>query len=114
MSFCVIFGRSRRLVRAIHDFHAAVELVGHDVPVVEEGVFLEADVHEGGFQAVFKVAHLALEDAADEAFLGSALDVELFELAVFTHRDARFERLGIDDHFLVDLLFRADEALDLS
>ena len=28
------------------------------------------------------------------------------------HRDARFERLGVDDDFLVDLLFRADEPLD--
>ena len=28
------------------------------------------------------------------------------------HGDARFERLGVDDDFLVDLLFRADEPLD--
>ena len=29
-----------------------------------------------------------------------------------SHGDARFERLGVDDDFLVDFLFRADEPLD--
>ncbi len=79
---------------------------------MQKRIFLEADVHERGFQAVFEVADLALENAADEALLGRALDVEFLELAVFRHRDARFERLGVDDDFLVDFLFRADEPLD--
>ncbi len=64
------------------------------------------------FKSVFEVAHLALEDAADEAFLGGALDVEFLQLAILGHRDARFERLGVDDDFLVDALLRADEPLD--
>ena len=87
---------------AFDDFHAAVEAVRHDVPVVEEGVLLEADVHEGGLEAVFEVAHLAFEDAADQAFLGGALDGELLEPAFLEHGDAGFERLGVDDDFLVE------------
>ena len=78
---------------------------------MQKRVFLEADVHERGLESVFEVAHLALEDAADEAFLGRALDVEFLQLAVLGHRDAGFERLGVDDDFLVDFLFRADEPL---
>src|ERR1017187_6266823 len=96
----------------LDDFHAGVELVRHDVPIMQERIFLEADVHERGFESVFEVAHAALENAADEAFLGGALDVELFEFFILRHRDARFERLGIDDDFLMRLLFRADHPLD--
>ena len=80
---------------------------------MQEGVFLEPDVHERGLEAVFEVAHLALENAADEALLGGALDVEFLQLAVFEHGDARFERLGVDDDLLVDFFLRADEPLDL-
>ena len=110
MSFCVILGRAGRRPSAFDDFHAAVELVGHDVPVVQERVLLEADVHERGLEAVFEVAHPALEDAADEALLGGALDGEFLQLAVLQHGDAGFERLGVDDDFLVDLLVRAGSA----
>ena len=80
---------------------------------MQERVFLETDVHERGLEAVFEVADLALENAADEAFLGGAFDVEFLQLAVFDHRHARFERLGVDDDFLVDFFLRADEPLDL-
>ena len=79
---------------------------------MQERIFLETDVHERGLEAVFEVAHLALENAADEAFLGGAFDVEFLQLAVLDHRHARFERLGIDDNLLVDFFLRADEALD--
>ena len=92
MSFCVMRGRSRLLVFAFDDFDAAVEAAGNDVPVMQEGVLLEADVHEGGLEAVLEIADLALEDAADEAFLGGALDGEFLERAVFEHGDAGFER----------------------
>ena len=90
MSFCVIFGLVAAAAFALDDFHAAVEAVRHDVPVMQEGVLLEADVHERGFQAVFEVAHLAFEDAADEALLGGALDVEFLQLAVFQTRRRAF------------------------
>ena len=97
---------------AIHDFHAAVELVGHDIPVVEEGVLLETDVHERRFQSIFEITHLAFEDAADKTLLCGAFDVEFLKLAVLRDSDARFKGLSIDDDFLVDFLFRADEALN--
>ena len=99
--------------RTFDDFHAAVELVRHDVPIMQERIFLEADVHERGFEAVFEVAHLALENAADEAFLRGAFDVEFLQPSVFEHGDARFERLGVDDDFLVSFLLRPDEPLNL-
>ena len=35
---------------------------------MEKRVLLEADVHEGGFQAVFEIADFAFENAADETF----------------------------------------------
>src|SRR5208282_5168939 len=62
------------------NFHAAVELVRHDVPIMQERIFLETDVHERGLETVFQVADLALEDAADEAFLGGAFNVEFSSL----------------------------------
>ena len=95
------------------DFHATIELVWHDVPVMQERIFLEADVHERGLEAVFEVAHLALENAADETFLRGAFDVEFLQPSVFEHGDARFERLGVDDDFLVSFLLRPDEPLNL-
>ena len=113
MSFWVILGLSRRRPSRSTISTPLSKLLGHDVPVMEEGVLLEADVHEGGFEAVFEVAHLALEDAADQAFLGGALDVELLEPAFLEHGDAGFERFGVDDDFLVDPLDRLDQPLDL-
>ncbi len=58
---------------------------------MEERILLKTDVHEGSLQAIFKIANLALEDAADQAFLGGALDGEFLELADFHHRHARFQ-----------------------
>jgi len=80
---------------------------------MQEGVFLEADVHEGGFEAVLEIADLALEDAADEALLGGALDVELLEAALFGDGDAGFEGFGVDDDLLVGPFHRADQVFDL-
>ncbi len=108
--------RDARLVAlsgfAFDEFHAAVEVAGHDVPVMQEGVFLEADVHKRGLQAVLEIAHLALENAADQPLLGGAFDGEFLELAFFEHGHAGFERFGVDDDFLVRLLHRLDQPLD--
>ena len=87
---------------AFDDFHAAVEAGRNDVPVMQERIFLEADVDEGGFESVFEIAHFAFENAADETFVGGAFDGEFFELAVFQNGDAGFEGFGVDDDFLVD------------
>ena len=103
MSFCEIFGFCGRAgLRDFDQIDALVELLGNDVPVVQKGVLLEADVDESRFQAGFKVFDLSLEHAGDDARFGGALDGEFFELAVFEHRDAVLQRLGIDDDFLED------------
>lgn len=100
-------------VLAFDDFDAAVEAAGDDVPVVEEGVFLEADIDEGGLEAVLEVFDFAFEDAADEALLFGAFDGEFLELAVFEDGDAGFEGLGVDDDLFMNLLLGFDELLDL-
>ena len=97
---------------ALDDFHAGIKLIRHDVPIMQERIFLKTDVHERGFQAVFEIADAAFEDAANEPFFGRALDVELFQLAIFSDCDTRFERLGIDDDFLVHFLFGTNQALN--
>ena len=98
---------------ALDDFNAAVELIGDNVPVMEESVLLEANIHEGGLKHVFQVANAALENAAYEAFFRGAFDIKFLELSVFSHRDTRFERLGVDDHFFMYFLHRFDQPLDL-
>ena len=60
---------------------------------MEEGIFLETDIHEGGFQAIFEIAHFAFENAADEAFLGGALDGELLELVLLRGRRRGFRAI---------------------
>ena len=81
---------------------------------MQERILLEADVDEGGFETVFEVADFAFENAADQALFGGAFDGEFLELAVFENRDAGLEGLGVDDDFLVDLLDRLDQPLDLA
>ena len=97
---------------ALDDFDAAVEVAGDDVPVVQEGVFLKADVHESGLQTVLEVFHLAFENAADETLVRGAFDGELFELARFEHCDARLQGLGVDDDLLVEFFDGLNQALD--
>jgi len=60
---------------AFDDFHAAVELVWNNVPIMQERIFLETDVHERRLEAVFEIADFSFENAADKPFLGGALDV---------------------------------------
>jgi hypothetical protein len=79
---------------------------------MEEGVFLEADVHEGRLQAVFQIADFALEDAADEALLGGAFDGEFLEASLLDDGDAGFKGFGVDDDVLVGAGFGFDDALD--
>jgi hypothetical protein len=99
---------------AIDDFDAAVEAAGDDIPVMEEGVFFEADIDEGGLEAVFEVLDAAFEDAADQAFVVGSFDGEFLEAAVLEDGDAGFEGFGIDDDLLVDLAGRLHEALDFA
>ena len=78
---------------------------------MQEGIFLEADIDEGGLQTIFQVADLALENAAHEPFFRGAFNGEFFETPLLQHRDARFERLGVDDDFLVNFLHWLDHPL---
>jgi hypothetical protein len=100
------------VLAAIDEFDAAIEAIGDDIPVMEEGIFFEADIDEGGFEAVLEVFDAAFEDATDEAFVAGAFDGELFESAVFEDGDADFEGFGVDDDLFVDFFRRLDEALD--
>ena len=86
---------------AVYGLNARVERGRHDVPVVEEAVLLAADVHEGGFETVFQVLDAALENGADKAFLGGALNGEFLQLIVLHHRNASLQGLGVDDDVLV-------------
>ena len=113
MSRCVIFGLSRPLTFALDDFHAAVELVRHDVPIMKECIFLRNPMStNAALRPSSRLRTLPLKMLADEAFLGGALDVEFLKLAVFRPATRSFERLGVDDDLLVDFLFGPDEPLN--
>ena len=85
--------------------------VGGHVPVVEEGVLLEADVDEGGLEVVLEVLDASAEDAAHEALLVGVLDHVFLEASVFEDGDAGFEFLDVDDDFALDFLL-LEEAND--
>jgi hypothetical protein len=88
---------------AFDHFDAAVKTGRDNVPIVQEGVFLKANIDKGGLEAVFEVADFAFEDAADQAFLGGAFDGEFLQAPVLLQGDARFQGFGVDDDFLVGL-----------
>ena len=75
-----------------------------DVADVEEGVPLQADVHEGGVHALEDVRDAALVDVPDDALL--ALDVQLDQAAVLDHGDPGFAVIDVDQDLLVEALAR--------
>jgi hypothetical protein len=79
---------------------------------VEEGVFLEADVDEHGFEAVLDVFDAAFEDAVDDVAITLALDGIFLEAAILQEGDAALEALGVDDKFVASLLGDAKHAFD--
>ena len=79
---------------------------------MEEGVLLEADVHERGLEVVLQVLYAAAEDAAHEALLVWVFDHVLLEAPVFQDGHAGLEFLDVDDDFALDLLL-PEEAHDL-
>ncbi len=93
-----------------HDLDGGVGGGREHVPVVEEGVFVVADVDEGGLEAGVEVLDAALVDAADHAAVGFALDLEAVEGAVDEERDAFLEGLRIDDELAEGALFLAEDA----
>ena len=98
MSLEVIFFCCLRLLAFALDFlEAGIERGGDGVPEVEEGVLVEADVHEHRLEAGLDVFDAALEDAADDVLVAFALDGVFFEHAVFEQGDAAFEFFDVDD-----------------
>ena len=81
---------------ASHGLDAAVEGGGNGIPELEEGIFFESDVHEHRLDARFDVAHLALEDAADDIAVGFALDGVFLEAIVLEERNTLFEFFTTD------------------
>ena len=72
-----------------------------DVADVQEAVAAHAEIDERRLDARLQVDDDALIDVAHVAVLPGALDVELFQDAVFDDRDPAFLRLrDIDQHFL--------------
>ena len=68
-----------------------------DVGHVQEGVLLEADVHEGRLHAGQDARHAPLVDVSDRAALLPALDLHLGHASLFEDRDARFAFGGGDE-----------------
>ena len=75
----------------------AVEGGGNGIPELEEGIFLEPDVHEHRLDPGLDVADFALVNAADDVAVGFALDRVFLELVVLEERDALFEAFAADD-----------------
>ena len=71
------------------------------VPGVEEGVLLQADVHEGRLHARQHVLDLAQVDVAHQALGAVLLHVELHGGAVLHHRHADGEFVGVYQYFFI-------------
>jgi len=74
---------------------------------VDEGVFLHANVHKGGLQAVFQILDLSFENTTDDPIVVRAFNMEVVELSFIKHHHASFERFDIDQNlfFLPSVLF---------
>ena len=75
-------------------------LGGNDLIDVEEGVLLQADVHERGLHPRQHVGDFAQVDVADDAAFG-ALDIEFDQAAILEHRDAGLVGVVRDEHLAV-------------
>ncbi len=82
---------------ALDFLKAAVQCCGDGIPEVEEGVFIQADIDEHGFEALLDVFHAAFEDAADDVLVAFALDGVFLKQAVLDEGDAAFEFFHIHD-----------------
>ena len=77
-----------------------LEILRHAVTDIQERVFPRADVDKGGLHTRQDVLHPAFINVADKVALGSALDFEALEFAVFENGGARFLRHDIDNNRL--------------
>ena len=91
----------RRPERLVGIVAALAEVLRLDVADVQEAVAAHAEIDEGRLDARLQVDDDPLVDVAHVAVLAGALDVELFQDAVFDDRDPAFLRLrDVDQHFL--------------
>jgi hypothetical protein len=68
---------------------------------IQEGILLDADVHEGRLHARQHLAHLALVNVADEAAVLSPLDVVLHQLVVLQDGHMHLEGGDVHHHLSV-------------
>ena len=66
---------------------------------MEEGVFLDADVHESGLEAIFQIADFAFVNTGHNALIVVAFHGEVLKSVGLHDADACFEALGTDDDF---------------
>jgi len=83
-------------------------ILRNHVPVMNEGVFLQSNVHKGGLQAVLHVLNPPLVDAPHDALLGRALDEELLQMAVLHDGHPGLQAFHIDDDFTLGLFAQSD------
>ena len=103
MSFCVISLRfGRRGSRSIDLLDAAVERCGN-VPVMQERVLLEADVHKHRLQTHLDVLNFAFVNAPNNVARGVALDAVFFQAAIFQKRHSALQFLDADDELVARL-----------
>ena len=98
----IFLGNSRGFAAfafALDDFVLFLKVSGQDVPVVEEGVFFNADVHESGLEAIFQIADFAFVNTGHNALIVVAFHGEVLKSVGLHDADACFEALGADDDF---------------
>jgi hypothetical protein len=72
-------------------------LVGCVVAAVEEGILVQADVHERRLHAGEDVGNDALVDVADDGATARPLDVQLGELVAILHGETGLRHADVHD-----------------
>src|SRR5208283_3644791 len=72
------FLRGALALRRFEEIDPLVELLGNDVPIVQERVLLKPDIDERGLKPGLQIFNSALEHAGDDSCLSRSLDAELF------------------------------------
>ena len=95
-----------------HNLDVAIEIIGNDVPVMQESILFKTDINKSCLEPIFQVLDHSLVDAAYQTMLFIALDGKLLERSLLQHRNPGFQRFGIDDQFLVTLAQGNEHAFD--
>ena len=99
---------------AIDFLQAGIQCGWNGVPEMQEGVFVEPDVDEHGFEALFDIADAAFENAANEAVGADTLDVVFFDDTFVEQGDAVLQFLAVDDETdtAADVAFAGEQFFD--